>query len=91
MPKMDFKRFAKTAAGDPPELSLSILNGNGTGYIALPGSSARDGLVSVIQDARGSAWVDITSTAEITAHGSLLPGTDVGADNLLVLWYHFEG
>jgi hypothetical protein len=90
MPKMDFKRLAKWAAGDPAELCISVLTGNGAALVALPGSKARDGLVSVLHAAAGSAVVDITASASIVAHGSLSPGTNVGADTLTVTWYKFH-
>jgi hypothetical protein len=89
MPKFDAKRLAKTVAGDPPVLSVSIVVGNGTNPVALPGSSVRDGLVSVIQDSSGSSWTDITATAELEPHGSIDPGVDVGVDKLWVTWYQF--
>jgi hypothetical protein len=90
MAKMDFKRLAKIAAGRPAVLTISILTGNGSAAIALPGSKARDGLVSVIHAAAGSAEVDITASASIAAYGSLLPGVDVGTDTLTVTWYKFS-
>ncbi len=90
MPKMDFKRLGKHAAGDPAELMVSVLTGNNSGLIALPGSSPRDGLVSVLRAAAGSAVADITSTASIVPGGSLSPGMDIDNAVLTVFWYRFS-
>jgi hypothetical protein len=94
MPRFDHKRLGKNASGEPAELRISILRGAGTAPIALPTSKGRDGLVSVIQDSNGSAWVDITATATLVAGsasgaGSVVPGANVGADDLMVFWYKF--
>jgi hypothetical protein len=101
MAKVQADRLAKTAAGDPAELNVNIITGNGTnlvelkappagGYVAQP----RDGLVSVIQLAQPSGSnlvpVDRTATASLQK-GSLLPGADFQSDAVLVTWYHFEG
>jgi hypothetical protein len=102
MAKVSADRLAKTAAGDPAELNVNIITGNGTnlvelkappaagGYVAQP----RDGLVSVIQLAQpnGSNLVPVDRTATASLQkGSLLPGADFQSDAVLVTWYHFEG
>lgn len=97
MPRFDFKRLAARAAGKPAELRISILRGNNSNPISLPGSRGRDGLVSVITvDSGGSAFkADITSTASLVAgaaghDGSIVPGANVGSDDLEVTWYKFS-
>jgi len=90
MPKMDFKRLGKIASGDPAELMVSVLQGSNAALVALPGSSARDGLVAVLHAAAGSATADITASASIVAGGSLSPGMDIDNDMLTVFWYKFS-
>lgn len=91
MPKMDFKRLGKTAAGRPAELMVSVLQGNNALPVKLPGAGPRDGLVSVLHATAGSVDADITSTSSITYGGSLNPGVDIDTDKMTVTWYKFRG
>ncbi len=94
MPKFNNQRLAKTAAGDPAELCVNVVRGNGTSRIHVTGGSfepqVRDGLVSAISFA-GTTLADFTATASFTGHGSLDPGADVGVDQAIITWYRFEG
>ncbi len=91
MPKFDAKRLAKTAGGDPAELCINIVQGSGSATVALAGSGPRDGLVSVLENTGGSAWLDHTAVASLVAGGSISPGANVGSNQLIVTWYKFEG
>lgn len=90
--KEDLRKLARSAAGRPPELSISLIQGNDTAWVAVPGSKTGDLLVSVlhVNATGGSAWVDRTSTSELR-DGSLSPGADVNNGQLIVYWYKFHG
>lgn len=98
MAASDQNRLARTAAGRPATLKVSVLQGDGTNPISLPGSEGqRGGLVSVIHHASdGSVATDITATASLVAgaagaDGSIVPGTNVGDDKLTVHWHRYRG
>jgi hypothetical protein len=97
MSASDQNRLARTAAGRPATLKVSVIQGNGAAPISLPDSRGRDGLVSVIHHGdSGSVVYDITSTASLVAgvaggDGSIVPGTNVGDDMLTVTWHRFRG
>lgn len=88
MAKSDLRKLGRSNAGKPGELSISVIQGNQGNYVALPGSSTEDALVSVLHASAGSSLVDITATASI-AHGSVTPGVDIDTDKMLVFWYKF--
>lgn len=88
MAKSDLRKLGRSNSGKPGELSISLVQGNQGNFVALPGSSTEDSLVSVLHAAAGSSLADITSTATL-AHGSVSPGVDVDTDQLIVYWYKF--
>ena len=88
--RLNSKRLAKRAAGNPAELRISALTGNGSNAIAISGASTRDGLISALAATGGSAYTDFTSTAEIIHGGSLDPGQNVSTWPLLIFWWDFN-
>jgi hypothetical protein len=89
MPKFDNRKLGKQASGKPAELMITLVTGNGSTPVALPGAGAEDGLVSVLENGGTAAWTDRTATAEINSGGSIDPGANVSTHQLQVVWYKF--